>query len=142
MTFSKEMKTSAKFVSMSAVTLICGFFAGRFYQHSTAGYNFALKSESEHEFDLGTVSLQTVSESVGTSLLSTDTTRISFANRLLYEAKRDFQESAPIARNLEVNGNQVSWQDGDYRYDLAISTNPNTKMENKTEQATPKNPSD
>lgn len=52
------------------------------------------------------------------------TTKIIFADRILYEAKRGFQENTPFARNIETLGNQIKWEDGDYQYKLDISKLP------------------
>jgi hypothetical protein len=136
------MKPITKLILISATTLFCGFFVGRFYQHSKSGYHYELVSESSHDFEFGTVNLQQVTESVGMPFLDTGTTKITFDNRVLYEAQRSFQEDAPVARNLQVRGSKITWEDGDYEYDLAITRPAESKRENKAEMATPRKPSD
>ncbi len=115
------MKPFTKLILVSGITLLLGFFVGRFFQHQQTGYRFELIEETSHDFPLGELSSQHGFESIGLELINTNTTLIRFENRLLYKAKRGFQDGAPVVRNLQVRDQEVSWEDGDFRYELMIS---------------------
>lgn len=118
------MNPKAKRLIIHALLLVVCFFAGQFYRHITSGHHYELHEEKRHDFELGGIHWQYATDSIGLPFLDPGTTKIIFDDRVLYEAKRGFQESAPYARNIETLGNQIRWDDGDYRYQLDISKLP------------------
>jgi hypothetical protein len=42
----------------------------------------------------------------------------------LYKARRGFQEPVPVARNVQISGDQITWTDGEMDYALTIRPKP------------------
>ncbi len=97
-----------------------GFVAGRFIERIGSGYHYEVRETKVYDSSLGEVRWSYVSESVGMLLIDTGTTIIEFDGRTIYKARRAWQESAPYARNIATTQGHISWEDGDYRYDLAV----------------------
>ena len=72
--------------------------------------------------------------------LDTEKTMISMGNRTIYKAQRDFQESAPHARNIETTGNSIAWEDGDYRYHLTVETMTKGEQDGAANRSQPVRP--
>lgn len=102
------------------VILIIGFAGGRFFQQAKSGYHYEVRDAREYESPSGTVRWSYVTESAGTPLLDSGTTIIEVDGRTIYKAGRGFQESSPFAKNINVSQDMISWDDGDFRYDLRL----------------------
>ena len=53
--------------------------------------------------------------------METETTIIEVGGRIVYKAKRDFQEKSPYAEIVSVTNNVIVWRDGISRYELRVS---------------------
>lgn len=103
-----------------------------------SGYKLEVLNEERIETSLGTVKRQQVMETIGMGFLDTDTSIIQLDDVTLYKAKRAFQEGSPVARDLKVEGNALSWQDGYQRYHLTIEPAHNeTAKQAPSEKANP-----
>ena len=98
-----------------------GFIVGSHIQHTKTGYHFDIRDETTYDSPIGRLSWRYVTESVGLPILDPGTTILEFEGRRIYSARRAFQEYAPYARDIRIDGNRVEWQDGDYQYGLEIT---------------------
>ena len=119
------MKRRLILLAVSGAMLLLGFAAGAFLQNVKNGYHYRLLEEKEYSSALGPVKWSCFIESVGVPFLETEKTMISVGNLTVYKAQRDFQEANPHARNVEVSGNSIAWEDGDYRYHLTMEAMTN-----------------
>ncbi|MCB1227453.1 MAG: hypothetical protein KDK99_16665 [Verrucomicrobiales bacterium] len=118
---------------IGVLILILGFAIGAFYLSAKSGYHYKLLKEKDYESALGPVKWSCFMESVGFPFLDTDRTMITIGNRTIYKAQRGFQEGKPIARNIEISGQSITWEDGDYRYHLTMEA----MTEDETERPNP-----
>lgn len=118
------MKSFLIWFSASCLLSLITFFCGRGYQSMKNGYKLEVLKEERVESSLGIIKRQQVMESIGMGFLDTDTSIIQLDDVTLYKARRDFQEGSPVARDLKVEGNTLSWQDGYQRYHLTIERVP------------------
>lgn len=114
------MKSKITLAIIGLVLLGIGFAGGRFIQHRKSGYYYGVRDTKEYESAIGPVRWSYVTESVGAPFLDTGTTILEVDGRTIYKAKRGFQESSPYARNINATQDGISWDDGDYRFDLTI----------------------
>jgi hypothetical protein len=114
------MKKWEKAVSLLAF-LLMGFFCGSFSQQARSGHRFRVLAEKEYSSAVGTVRWVAARESVGMPVLETETTMIEVDGRVVYKAKRDFQEKGPYAEVVSVTNNVIVWRDGISRYELRVS---------------------
>jgi hypothetical protein len=52
--------------------------------------------------------------------LDSGTTILEVDGRTIYKAERGFQEGSPFARNIFTAQDSISWDDGEYQFDLTI----------------------
>lgn len=52
--------------------------------------------------------------------LDPGTTILEVDGRTISKAQRSFQESSPYAQNIITAQNRITWDDGDYQFDLTI----------------------
>lgn len=113
------------------VLLTMGFFAGRGYQDMKNGYHFSVQDDKSFPFMNGEIHLKHVYEYVGFELMVTGKTLIEYTGLgtgvTLYKAQQCFQESTPVAKNLQVDGNTLRWDDGEVRYKLEMEAMPPEK---------------
>lgn len=114
------MKKWKKAVS-SLAFLLMGFFCGSFSQQARSGYRFRVQAEKEYPSAAGPVRWVAARESVGMPVLETETTIIEVDGRIVYKAKRDFQEKGPYAEVVSVTNNVIVWTDGISRYELKVT---------------------
>ena len=122
------MKNKIKKVAIGLIILTVGFFTGGAIQHMRTGRYFDVRDSKNHESSLGVIEWSYVTDSIGIPFLDPGTTIIEFDDRIVYKADRIFQESYPVARNLEVsNGNIIQWDDGEYLFRLKVDKLPKEK---------------
>ena len=114
------MKRKIILAVIGLALLAAGFFVGRFVQHSKSGYHYEVRDTKDYDSPVGSIRWSYVTESVGTPFLDSGTTILEVDGRTIYKAKRSFQESSPFARNISATQNGISWEDGDFRFDLTI----------------------
>ena len=105
-------------IGIALVTL--GFVSGRFVQHSKSGYHYDVRATKDYDSPVGPIRWSYVTESVGMPFLDSGTTILELDGRMIYKAKRSFQESSPCARNIRATPEGVAWDDGDFLFDLTI----------------------
>jgi len=101
-------------------TLAIGVAIGCVIQHRNTGYHYEVRDAKEYDSAFGPVRWSYVTESVGIPILDSGTTVLELDGRTIYKADRTFQESTPYAKNVEVDEDRVSWDDGEFRHDLTI----------------------
>ena len=69
---------------------------------------------------MGPIHWSYVTESVGLPFLDPGTTVIKFEGRTIYKAQRGFQESVPFAQSIETSDKSITWNDGEFRFHLAV----------------------
>jgi len=104
-----------------SVPLIIGFFAGRLYQDARHGYHFEVRQEEKFKFGESELRWRYATDTVGPTFMDPGTTIIEYEGRTLYKARRGFQESFPFAQNIQISGNSIYWNDGEYAFHLAIT---------------------
>jgi hypothetical protein len=116
---------------MKKLTILILVFAvgctiGAAVQHLRAGYWYKVHESESFPFPGGEVTLSHATESVGMPwFFDTGISVISVATKYrwpiaVYKAKRIFQESCPLARDVKVDGNQITWRDGINTYHLTV----------------------
>jgi len=100
--------------------VVSGVLVGRWYQHITSGFHCEPIAEKKYEFFTDFVRWRASFESIGLPALNTETTVIEFGGRIVYKATRLFQESFPYADHVEVKGRSICWDDGEFRFNLAV----------------------
>jgi hypothetical protein len=115
------MKRGLLQVIIGIALLLIGFVGGSFYQDARVGYHFNVIEEKTYEAPMGMIRWVHGMESIGTPFLDPDTTMITVDDRVIYKAKREFQESSPFVKDVKVNGNVIEWKDGISRFQLTIS---------------------
>jgi hypothetical protein len=113
-------KKRVGYLAVGLGLVVGGFVGGRVYQHLQNGYSRVVLEEKEYATALGAVRWRCTSETVGFRFLEPETTELEFAGRTIYKARRGFQESMPVARNVRTDGGSVMWDDGEYAFHLSI----------------------
>ena len=114
------MKCPLIFAFVALALLATGFVSGRFFQHAQSGYHYEVRDTKEYASPVGLVRWSYVTEYVGISFLDPGTTILEIDGRTIYKAKRAFQETTPFARNVNVSQNKISWDDGEFSFDLTL----------------------
>lgn len=114
------MKRKIILTTIGLALLAIGFASGRFVQHSKSGYHYEVRDRKEYGSPIGPIRWSYVAESIGTPFLDSGTTILEVDGRTIYKAKRAFQEVSPYAKNINVDQDRISWDDGDYRFDLSM----------------------
>ena len=96
------------------------FAVGRWYEFGRSGHTFEVREAKDFESPLGTIHWSYVTDTVGVPFLDPGTTMIEFDNRIIYKARRTFQEGHPFADHIKVADKTIDWDDGDYRFHLTI----------------------
>ena len=129
------MKRKITLAIIGLALLAVGFVGGRFVQHSQSGYHYEVRDTKDYDSPVGPIRWSYVTESVGMPFLDSGTTILELDGRMIYKAKRSFQESSPYARNIRATQEGVAWDDGDFLFDLAMH-----KMKNGEQAADGKTP--
>ncbi len=114
------MKRKITFALIGLTLLAIGFVAGALVQHSKSGYHYEVKDTKDYASPVGPVRWSYVTESVGMPFLDSGTSILELDGRTIYKAKRVFQEPSPYAKNISATQKGIAWDDGDFRFDLAI----------------------
>jgi len=88
---------------VSLVIAIVAFVGGRRIERAKSGYHYQVLEEKEIKDTDVPIRWKAVEEYVGFPFLEPETTIIEVDGRIIYKAKRTFQESYPSARNVRVN---------------------------------------
>jgi hypothetical protein len=118
--FAESMKRLLIRLAIGSVLLLFGFVGGRLFQHAKTGFHFKVLAEKQYGSAKDPVHWRCVSESVGMPFLDPGTTTLEYRGRTIYKAQRIFQESVPVAANVSVLGQQISWDDGELRFHLSV----------------------
>lgn len=129
------MKRKIILAVIGLALLAIGFAVGRFVQHNKSGYHYDVRDTKIYDSPVGPIRWSHVTESVGMPFLDTGTTILEVDGRMIYKAKRSFQESSPYARNIRATQEGVAWDDGDFQYDLKIQ-----RMKTGEQAAAPNGP--
>ena len=121
------MKRALPFSMVAVVLLAAAFQGGRFFQNASNGYHYSIREEKDYDSPMGPVYWSYVTESVGLPFLDPGTTVIQFGDRTIYKARRVFQESYPFAENIKTSDHAIAWEDGEYRFNLTVTTMPEFK---------------
>ena len=127
--------TAGKFI-IGIITAVGVFLAGRFYQDSRNGYTLKVVGKKEYTSQFGPVTWSESFETIGFVFLDTSTTMIELQGRTLFKAKRFFQESYPVAQDMKIDGDTITWKDGEFSYKLLIQKTEEKKTPNKAPQTT------
>ena len=103
-----------------AALLVVGFAIGRFCEFGHSGHWFEVREAKAFDSPMGPVHWSYVTDAVGVPFLDPGTTMIEFNDRIIYKARRTFQESHPFADHVQTADNTIAWEDGDYRFHLTI----------------------
>ena len=114
------MKRKITIAITGLALLAVGFVAGRFVQHNESGYHYEVRDTKNYDTSVGPIRWSYVTESVGMPFLDSGTTVLELDGRTIYKAKRSFQESSPYAKDISATPEGIAWDDGDFRFDLAI----------------------
>ena len=120
------------FYAVGGVMLVVGFVIGSFVQNAKNGYHYRLLEEKDYESPFGPIKWSCFVESVGFPFLDAEKTMIGVGNRTIYKAQRDFQADDPRARNIKITTNSITWEDGDFRYQLMMETMPSGETDAAT----------
>jgi hypothetical protein len=120
------MARTAIWTAVLGGVFVVGLAAGRSYQHMKTGYWF--RAIDEQEIPLAPrapLRLRHAFKKIGVPFLETESSILILDDDhcgkvTLYEAKRGFQESYPYVKDVTVDGNEITWQDGRYNYQLKI----------------------
>jgi hypothetical protein len=114
------MKRALIRLAFGAVLLVVGFIGGRVFQHANTGFHFKVLAEKQYGSPTDPVRWRCVSESVGMPFLDPGTTVIEYRGRTIYKAQRIFQESVPVAENIQASDKHIDWDDGELRFHLTV----------------------
>lgn len=114
------MKRKSAYTLVGLALLSIGFASGRFVEQCHSGYHYDIRDTKDFDSPMGLVRWSYVTESIGTPFLDPGTTTLEIDGRTIYKAKRDFQESAPYAKNITTSKDRISWDDGDFHFDLTL----------------------
>jgi hypothetical protein len=107
-------------IIVGLVLIATTFMAGRWFERAKSGYHYEILEDKQIASPLGPIHLRIVTESVGFPFLNPGTTLIEIDERLIYKARRIFQENHPVADNLKVHDGLIEWDDGQYSYSLKM----------------------
>jgi hypothetical protein len=105
-------------------TFVAGHVSGRMLQHARTGYHYRVRNEKDIPFQSRSLSVRYVTGSVGLPFLDPGTTILALDDITIYKARRCFQEGFPVATDVSVNGDEISWNDGVNRYRLHVEPIP------------------
>ncbi len=113
------------FLATLLIALLASFFAGRAWQHFTAGRHYREFDTQTFASPLGTLHLRHVTDTQGAPFLDPGTSVLTLDSGLsdevtLYRATRVFQERFPWVTQVDVDGPRLQWSDGNFRYALSI----------------------
>jgi hypothetical protein len=122
------MKRTILLVVSATILVVIAFLAGRLYQDLRNGYHLSVIEQKQYGMRLGPIQWSYVHEDAGAEgFLDSGTTILAFHDRTIYKAKRIFQEDFPFARNVVTSDNSVTWEDGEYRFQLTIAATNKTR---------------
>lgn len=103
-----------------------GVVVGAIVQHLRAGYWHKVLASESFPFPDGEVRLIYKQESIGMPFIEPETSvlTVEIGHHLpitVYKAKRMFQESTPLVRDVRTDGNRITWQDGINTYTLIVN---------------------
>jgi len=107
---------------------ILGLIGGAILHSVFAGHHFTVLDEKIYPTAIGELRCRAVSDTYGWSFLDPADTQLELNGRTLYRAKRYFQETWPVAQDVKVAGNTITWSDGEYAYSLQISPSPEQRQ--------------
>lgn len=116
-----------------ALVICLSFVAGRYFEHFPNGHWYEVRHQQDYETNHGHLHLLYVTDTHGIPSLDPGDFVISLQSTSgydikLYQAKRGFQESTPIVDKVDIDGDQLKWTDGLYRYTLLLERiEPNHK---------------
>jgi len=120
------------------LTLAAGFALGRGHALLTSGYFYEVRDRQVFESPNGTLEWRHVTKTTGLPFLDPGSTELEYGGRLVYSAKRMFQENLPFARDVVFDGRTVSWTDGELSYNLQIEqTKARNEPPKNAREATP-----
>lgn len=134
--FAKSMKRKITLAIIGIALLTLGFVVGGFVLHCKSGYHYEVRDTRDYDSPVGPVRWSYVTESVGLPFLDSGTTILEVDGRLIYKAKRSFQESSPYARNIRGTPHGIAWDDGEFQYDLKIQPRNNGEQDDGGNSAT------
>ena len=109
---------------MLLVVIVVAFMAGLWVEDAKRGYHYKVLEESEVKSELGPINWKSVIEYVGLPFLEPETTVIEVDGRIIYKARRGFQERYPVAQNVRVNDGLIEWDDREYSFSLKMQKMP------------------
>lgn len=102
------MKRKIILAVIAIALLATGFGVGCYVQHSRSGYHYEVIENKNFDSPVGPIRWSYVTESVGMPFLDSGTTILEFDGKIIYKAKRSFQESSPYARNIKATPKGVA----------------------------------
>ena len=105
--------------------MTASFCAGRYWEHFKNGHWYQVHDTQTYDSALGSIHLRHVTDTHGWPPLDPGSSVIGFQPAMgsevtLYQSKRVFQDSSPWVDRVQVDGNEVRWLDGEYRYSLHL----------------------
>lgn len=131
------MKTALAISILAFAVFGAGIGIGRYHAIWTKGYYYEVHQQETYRAKSQTIEWRYVTKKVGLPFMDPGATEIEFNGRLLYSADCAFQESAPYARDIKFDGQNLEWDDGDFSYFLTIKESKYKKEPNKAMQPTP-----
>ncbi|MDZ4817802.1 MAG: hypothetical protein SGJ20_02395 [Planctomycetota bacterium] len=102
------------------ILLAIGFLVGRVITNLSNGYRYQLLEEKKY----GPVTWRCIHEEVGFAYPYMVKNELEYDGRLIYKADAGVSQNNPSVRGVAVNGGNVSWNDGEYAYELKITPLP------------------
>jgi hypothetical protein len=123
----KNPRRTRRVLVFAAIGLgvVAAFFAGRYWEHFKNGPWYEVHDDRTYNSQFGTIHLRHVTDTKGWPFLDTGDSVITLEGRAgpdvtLYQSKRVFQESWPWVYRVQIEGDQLRWSDGAYRYTLRL----------------------
>ena len=107
-------------IGVGLALLVIGFVGGRLFQDAKTGVHYKVVEEKRYGSANDPVFWKSVSESIGTPLLDAGTILLEYRGRTIYKAQRLFQENNPVAGNVSVSDQHITWDDGELRFHLTV----------------------
>lgn len=101
-----------------------GLVGGAILHSIFAGHHFSVLKEKIYPTPNGDLRWRVTTDTW--SFLDPGDTQLELNGRTLYKAKRYFQEAWPVAHDVKVTGNTITWDDGEYAFSLQIT--PSTEQ--------------
>jgi hypothetical protein len=114
------MKRKFRLTIVALALLTIGFASGQLFQHGKSGYHYEVSETKNYESPMGLIRWSYVFEFVGMPFIDTGTTILEIDGKTIYKAKRPFQESTPFAKNVKATQDHITWDDGEYLFDLTL----------------------